>query len=195
MISNVDNKKIILSTKLKEPLKRNENIKEEDISYIQQVSLINQLYMDINTNTKNDITSVIVRELDRKLSGYKQQDIKKEIYDEHFFITYDDIVEMLVVSKLKCHYCRSMMKIIYKVVRDNQQWSLDRIDNDYGHTKENTIICCLKCNLQRRCINKDKFEFTKKIGMCNIKNVHNKYPSKIKHIYGDFWYYDKKLLL
>ena len=106
MISNVDNKKIILSTKLKEPLKRNENIKEEDISYIQQVSLINQLYMDINTNTKNDITSVIVRELDRKLSGYKQQDIKKEIYDEHFFITYDDIVEMLVVSKLKCHYCQ-----------------------------------------------------------------------------------------
>jgi hypothetical protein len=178
MISNVDNKKIILdnkkiilSTKPKEPLKRNENIKEEDISYIQQVSLINQLYMDINTNTKNDITSVIVRELDRKLSGYKQQDIKKEIYDEHFFITYDDIVEMLVVSKLKCHYCRSIMKIIYKVVRDNQQWSLDRIDNDYGHTKENTIICCLKCNLQRRCINKDKFEFTKKIGMCNIKKM------------------------
>jgi hypothetical protein len=172
MISNVDNKKIILSTKPKEPLKRNETIKEDEITYIQQVKLINQIYIESdNTNKKNEISDVIVRELDRKLSGYKQQDIKKEIYDEHIFITYDDIVEMLVVSKLKCHYCRSMMKIIYKVVRDNQQWSLDRIDNDYGHTKENTIICCLKCNLQRRCINKDKFEFTKKIGMCKIKKM------------------------
>jgi len=164
-----NNKKIILSAKPKEPLKRNETIKEDEITYIQQVNVINKLYMDINTNTntntntKNDITSVIERELDRKLSGYKQQDIKKEIYNVHFFITYDDIVEMLVASKLKCHYCRSNMKIIYKLVRDNQQWSLDRIDNDYGHTKENTIICCLKCNLQRRCINKDKFEFTKKM--------------------------------
>jgi len=158
-----NNKKIILSAKPKEPLKRNETIKEDEITYIQQVNVINKLYMDINTNTKNDITSVIERELDRKLSGYKQQDIKKEIYNEKKFITYDDILEMLVASKLKCHYCRSNMKIIYKLVRDNQQWSLDRIDNDYGHTKENTIICCLKCNLQRRCINKDKFEFTKKM--------------------------------
>lgn len=172
---NVDNKKIILSTIPKEPLKRNENIKEEDISYIQQVNLLNQLYMnceDMNCeDVNNGIRNVIVRELDRKLSGYKQQDIKKEIYDEKQFITYDDILEMLVGSKIKCFYCRSMMKIIYKVVRDNQQWTLDRIDNDYGHTKENTIICCLKCNLQRRCINKDKFEFTKKMSMCKIKKM------------------------
>jgi hypothetical protein len=170
-----NNKKIILSAKPKEPLKRNETIKEDEITYIQQVNLINQLYMDINTNTntntKNDITSVIERELNKKLSGYKQQDIKKEIYNEKCFITYDDILEMLVACKIKCYYCRSNMKIIYKLVRDETQWSLDRIDNDDGHTRENTIICCLKCNLQRRCINKDKFEFTKKIGMCKIKKM------------------------
>lgn len=159
-----DNRKIILSTKQKEPLKRNEKIKEEDISYTQQVNLINQLYME-HTTTKNELTSVIVRELDRKISGYKQQDIKKEVYDEKCFITYNDVVEMLVACKLKCHYCSANMKIIYKLVRDDKQWSLDRIDNDYGHTRENTIICCLKCNLQRRCINKDKFEFTKKLSI------------------------------
>lgn len=162
-----DNKKIILSTKQKETLKRNETIKEEDISYTQQVSLINQLFIE-NKVSKNELLTVIVRELDKKLSGYKQQDIKKEIFDENVFITYDDIVEMLVASKLKCHYCRSNMKIIYKLVRDDNQWTLDRIDNDFGHTRENTIICCLKCNLQRRRINKDKFEFTKKL--CIIRS-------------------------
>jgi hypothetical protein len=165
-----NNKKVILSTSPKEPLKRNENIKEDDITYIQQVNLINQLYME-QTSSKNEMKSVIVRELDKKLSGYKQQDIKKEIYDEKIFITYNDILEMLVGCKIKCYYCLSNMKVIYKLVRDNQQWTLDRIDNDYGHTRENTIICCLKCNLQRRCINKDKFEFTKKLSMCKIKKM------------------------
>jgi hypothetical protein len=165
-----NNKKVILSTSQKEPLKRNENIKEDDISYIQQVNLINQLYME-QTSSKNEIKTVIVRELDKKLSGYKQQDIKKEVYDEKVFITYNDILEMLVACRIKCYYCLSNMKVIYKLVRDNQQWTLDRIDNDYGHTRENTIICCLKCNLQRRCINKDKFEFTKKLSMCKIKKM------------------------
>ena len=28
------------------------------------------------------------------------------------------------------------------------QWTLDRIDNNIGHSKENVVICCLKCNLK-----------------------------------------------
>ena len=171
-MSHTDDKKIVLSAKPKEPLKRNEDIKDDDISYTQQVSLINQIYINGNdANNKSELNSVIVREINKKLSGYKQQDIKKEIYDENMLIIYDDIVEMLVASKLKCHYCRSNIKIIYKLVRDNQQWTLDRIDNDLGHTRENTIICCLKCNLQRRCTNKDKFEFTKILKIKGIKKM------------------------
>ncbi len=167
-----NDKRIVLSTKVKDPLKRNENIKEDDISYTQQVNLINQIYINgNNANDKLELNSVIVREINKKLSGYKQQDIKKEIYDENMLIIYDDIVEMLVASKLKCHYCRTNMKIIYKLVRDDKQWTLDRIDNDLGHTRENTIICCLKCNLQRRCTNKDKFEFTKRLKIKGIVKV------------------------
>ena len=76
---------------------------------------------------------------------------------------------MLVGCKLTCHYCNTHVKIIYKVVRDNQQWSLDRIDNDDGHSRVNTIVSCLDCNLKRRCINKDKFVFTKKLNICRLK--------------------------
>ena len=32
-----------------------------------------------------------------------------------------------------------------------------RIDNDLSHTDDNVIVACLKCNLQRRRQNKDKF--------------------------------------
>ena len=44
-----------------------------------------------------------------------------------------------------------------------EQWTLDRIDNDLSNTDENVIVACLKCNLQRRRQNKDKFLFTKQL--------------------------------
>ena len=53
--------------------------------------------------------------------------------------------------------------ILYKRVREDYQWTLDRIDNNIGHTCDNTIIACLKCNLQRRRINKGAFLFTKQL--------------------------------
>ena len=44
-----------------------------------------------------------------------------------------------------------------------KQWTLDRIDNDQGHTYDNVVIACLECNLQRRRTNSDKFLFTKQM--------------------------------
>ena len=54
------------------------------------------------------------------------------------------------------------MNFLYKISRDPLQWTLDRIDNSIGHTNDNVIICCLKCNLERRCKNSNAFLFTKK---------------------------------
>ena len=51
--------------------------------------------------------------------------------------------------------------VMYKNVRDPMQWTLDRKDNDDCHSKDNTLISCLKCNLQRRVTDVDKFTFTK----------------------------------
>ena len=53
------------------------------------------------------------------------------------------------------------MLILYNKVRDLDQWTLDCIDNDINHSQENVVVSCLRCNLQRRCQNKDKFLFTK----------------------------------
>jgi hypothetical protein len=41
------------------------------------------------------------------------------------------------------------------------QWTLDRIDNNFGHNIGNLVISCLKCNLKRRRINKNSFMITK----------------------------------
>lgn len=144
-----------------------------EYTHKEQLATINKLYLNncvlpsINSNNI-DISICIQREINRKISGYKHQDIKKEIYDELSLINMEDILEKMVASKLKCLYCKCLVNIIYKCVREESQWTLDRIDNDSCHSSDNTIVACLKCNLKRRNINKDKFLFTRNL---NIKKL------------------------
>lgn len=104
--------------------------------------------------------------IEQKLNGYKHQDIKKGIYDKHTLITLDETYEKLY-NRVTCHYCMKPIKIIYRHVRDPMQWTLDRLDNTKNHSNDNTVVCCLKCNLMRGRIDKDKFFFTKRL--CIIK--------------------------
>jgi len=55
------------------------------------------------------------------------------------------------------------MLILYEIVRESLQWTLDRIDNAVGHNKNNVLIACLHCNLKRRKQSKDAFLFTKQL--------------------------------
>ena len=85
------------------------------------------------------------------------------MYSREEFIDYEVLIQKLVESKLNCFYCNNKCYLIYDKVRQQNQWTLDRINNDYGHNKNNLVISCLKCNLQRRNIDKDKFLFTKQM--------------------------------
>ena len=71
----------------------------------------------------------------------------------------------LVASKLKCFYCKNQVRLFYCKLKDPEQWTLDRINNDLPHTDDNTCICCLKCNLQRRVTDSKKFAFTKNLSI------------------------------
>lgn len=155
---------------LKKPQKQRENINIKEINYKESIIIINNIFLNIS-DTNNVEMIKIKKELENKIKGYKNQDIKKNIYIENKLITYNDLVEKLVISKLKCYYCRDNVKLLYTAVRDDNQWTLDRINNDLCHSKENTIICCLKCNLKRRNINSEKFNFTKKLQLNKINKI------------------------
>jgi hypothetical protein len=128
------------------------------------IQIINQLFL--GQPFKGDTCAR--REIHKKLNSYKQQDLKKNKHSD-LFITEGDLIEKLVVSKLKCYYCKKSVLILYEKKRENMQWTLDRLDNSLGHTNDNVVICCLKCNLERRCINDDKFLFTKQMRL--IKKI------------------------
>ena len=99
----------------------------------------------------------IIKELKKKLESYKQQDKKKKRYEKKNFIKLDELLKKLEKSELKCYYCLKTIKLVFDNVRDPEQWTLDRINNDIQHTNENTVVTDLKCNLQRRVKDEKKF--------------------------------------
>tara|TARA_B110001450_G_scaffold254809_1_gene280934 strand:- start:11627 stop:12199 length:573 start_codon:yes stop_codon:yes gene_type:complete len=149
-------------------LKDNSNnniIIEKFNTHIEQIKLINRLFLgEIFIERK-----FLLSELKNKLSSYKNQDIKKDLHEECNLITLDNIINKLVNSKLKCFYCNEKMYILFEKVRDNKQWTLDRLNNYDEHTDKNTIVCCLQCNLQRRRKNSEKFKFTKQLETKQLK--------------------------
>ena len=135
-----------------------------------QLDYLIQVYMAVPLSNRI-IAELLERELHKKISGYKSQDIKKALYNTSAtsaLITFAEVVEKLVASKLNCVYCCQPVYVLYKDVRDPTQWTLDRKDNDIGHSHDNTVIACLKCNLQRRRIDEDKFMFTKRLKLCKM---------------------------
>ena len=154
------NKKSVSRKHVETLLEKNKKI----FDFQTQQKMINQLFLEETFDEKIKMKS----ELQKKLNSYKQQDITKNKYNPDLLITLGDIIEKLVISKLKCYYCKHELYIFYKEARDSYQWTLDRIDNDIGHYTDNVVISCLECNLKRRRTNSDAFLFTKQL---RIKKV------------------------
>ena len=139
---------------------RNSTTASHYFSKEEQVSIINQLFLDCDASYCN----LLSQELERKRYSYYQQDLRKErVTSINDIISKEDLISKLVTSKLKCKYCHKSILLFYKLVRDPLQWTLDRIDNNYGHNSNNVLISCLECNIKRKNIDKDKFLFTKQL--------------------------------
>lgn len=144
-------------TKIKEPPKKRAVASKWDLSADYFTSEKQLLLLEQATEP------LIKTEIEHKISAYKHQDTLKKIYVFDEFITFDYVKQMILKSKLCCHYCKEPTLILYENVREMNQWSLDRINNCLGHNVGNVVISCLKCNLNRRNLNSDKFLFTKQM--------------------------------
>jgi len=124
-----------------------------------QDDILKLLYQNRDTSEYRKALS----QLEVKLNSYKQQDIIKKRYDATAFIKTKEVIDKLHECGLKCHYCNEKTYILYDLVRETKQWTLDRINNDIGHNTDNVLISCLDCNLKRRRTSKDAFLFTKQL--------------------------------
>jgi hypothetical protein len=132
-------------------------------SYEKQIYLLDCIY---NNNFKEEIQPIIkimIQQIHQKITGYKQQDLLKTHFLKEKFITFENIVKKLFDCQLKCYYCINEMTILYDITREMKQWTVDRIDNDFGHNIDNYHLSCLDCNLKRRKRTDEKFRFTKQL--------------------------------
>jgi len=114
-------------------------------------------------NHNEYLRTTIKRHISMKLHSYKTQDQKNEILDEEQFVDIDFVLDLLKKSNMQCFYCKELVQLLYKHVREPKQWTLDRINNDIGHNRGNVEIACLSCNLRRRCIYHERYVFTKQM--------------------------------
>lgn len=119
----------------------------------------------------DEITKRMVQEINRKIYGYKQQDLAKQKLNMDKFITLEQIIQCMVNCELKCYYCSQFMDVLYPISREMTQWSVDRINNDLGHNSDNIYLSCLACNLKRRRRSDVKFLFTAQLHLVKIDAV------------------------
>jgi len=180
-------KKLMYKEKTKEPKKRVVAEKwcfsDEYFEYNHQINLVNDILKNIDTINEssigtindttigitnessiyNDVTKIVIQQINKKISGYKQQDIIKKKLDIDKFITFESVINKMVDCELKCRYCKDSINILYDISREIKQWSVDRINNDLGHNIDNFHLACLDCNLKRRRRTDEKFLFTKQL--------------------------------
>lgn len=139
-------------------------VSEEQLSHEVQLASLQQKDNTDDASFGKKLTS----HLKAKLYGYMQQDICKHKYNKDMFVSLEETKQLLVDCDLRCCYCSEEVYVLYKCVRENKQWTLDRIDNEKGHNRGNLVIACLECNLKRRRTNKDAFQFTKQMVLTKL---------------------------
>lgn len=146
------------------------NFDEEYFNYDKQMKLIIDiskinLENNLDDNLDDNITKITIQEINKKICSYKYQDIIKKKLDLESFIDFNCIIDKMIECELKCRYCICEMSVLYDRSREMKQWSVDRIDNDKGHNKDNFHLACLDCNLKRRRRTDEKFLFTKQLSI------------------------------
>ena len=131
--------------------------------HINENQNFNEKQLECLRNFSEDLIEHELKEITKKISGYKRQDIDKDIYSKNTFISLEELIEKLLCSKLKCFYCKCECELIYENVLSKRQWTLDRIENDAGHNPDNVVICCLECNLKRGTMDSGRFKYGKQL--------------------------------
>jgi hypothetical protein len=145
------------------------NFIQEKELHKQNMITLRKFYMDDLPHTTENLN--FKKSLNKKMNGYKNQDTKNEIFSSFHFISSNSVLEMLLTNNFKCFYCKIFLHLYPSIKRDPYQWTLDRVDNSLGHNEGNIVIACLKCNLQRRNQDKNKFKQGKNIVLNKINKI------------------------
>ena len=174
-----DSKKIILvETKVKKvvldkPKKKrmvtyskNWTLAIEELEKLETMNVENMIETE-----ENKLQKILLKQIKSKISGYAGQDKDKKLYCPEKFVTLTNVIDLMKSSSMICYYCKEETQLMYEYVREPKQWTLERLDNSYGHNNDNVVISCLSCNLRRRTMASERYIKTKE--MAKIVKLDN----------------------
>ena len=130
------------------------------LSAIQNITEMN----NTNNQTKNKMDKlerIVQQQIRRKIAMYRTQDEKMGRVTEDN-ASPEEVVRLLHKSKLTCNYCLCLTEM-FAAPRSPNSWTLDRKENHISHTIQNVVVCCLKCNLNKRRRDTEKYRFAKQL--------------------------------
>ena len=136
---------------------------ENDLEYENQMKLIKEIQE--NKIVNREPCNFIVRQINNKIYGYRTQDIDKKILCEEKLIDLQNVLNLMIKCDNKCFYCKENVNVLYEYVREPKQWTLERLDNNFGHNNDNVVIACLSCNLRRKTMHYERYVFTKQLNI------------------------------
>jgi len=82
----------------------------------------------------------------RMINKSRKTDIKYNKYDELNFVNYDFLKNLILESNDRCLYCQCELQYIHF---NNSLATIERLNNNLGHTIGNCKIACKKCNISK----------------------------------------------
>lgn len=111
-------------------------------SHIQKPYHYNQIKVEIAENSSGVKDDIILN----KIKAYKEQDKAHGRDITCDYVTINDVKKMLFKQEKKCYVCGDNVITEEWAPSCLYQFTLDRIDNNLPHNKNNVLISCYYCN-------------------------------------------------
>jgi hypothetical protein len=82
----------------------------------------------------------------RKIQSYKQKDKENNRKITNDYVSIEDVKNLLIKQDNKCYVCHDTVITKKWYPYCSYQFTLDRINNNLPHNKNNVLICCNYCN-------------------------------------------------
>lgn len=82
----------------------------------------------------------------RMIGNSKRTDERLGIYDKDNFIDKKFIYKLVDKCRMKCYYCKCKMTAGNSC---KTHMSIERLNNNIGHIKSNSVLACLNCNIRK----------------------------------------------
>ena len=99
-----------------------------------------------------ELRKELVEKIERKIDRYNSSDAKycRAVQPEsNEPLTSQWVIDRLLAQKNECCWCNKQLLLVNYRPYDPDQFSIDRLDNKLGHTQDNCVISCYKCNADR----------------------------------------------